>query len=130
VNPETRNWLASAEYDLETARQLLRAGRYLYVPVSCQQAVEKTLKALITESTGAHPPRIHDLKRLASLASAELESGMAEFIAELTLASGGARYPDDLQQALMQYPEPVARSYLERTEEVIACLRADPRLLP
>ena len=130
MNPETRNWLASAEYDLETARQLLMTGRFLYVTVSCQQAVEKTLKGLITESTGALPPRIHDLKRLAALADANLEPGMAEFIAELTLASGGARYPDDLQQALMEYPEPVARSYLQRTEGVIACLRTDPRLSP
>ena len=38
------------------------------------------------------------------------------------------RYPDDLSALVSQYPEAIARDYLERTKEVILWLRQDPRL--
>jgi len=42
-----RIWMDRVEYDLETARAMNKAGRYLYVLFMCQQAVEKALKALL-----------------------------------------------------------------------------------
>ena len=42
----TANWLASADYDLETADAMLKSRRYLYVVFMCHLALEKTLKAL------------------------------------------------------------------------------------
>lgn len=50
------DWLEQGTYDLETARAMLASGRYLYVLFCCQQAVEKTLKALIVHRTGEFPP--------------------------------------------------------------------------
>lgn len=44
---------------------MLASGRYLYVVFCCQQAVEKALKAVIVRKTGALPPRVHNLLRLA-----------------------------------------------------------------
>jgi hypothetical protein len=38
------------------------------------------------------------------------------------------RYPEDLQQIIAQYPESVARDYLEKTEEVLKWLREHPNL--
>lgn len=46
----TANWLASADYDLETADAMLKSRRYLYVVFMCHLALEKTLKALYTVS--------------------------------------------------------------------------------
>lgn len=130
MNPETRNWLASAEYDLDTAQQMLDSGRYIYVVFMCHLAVEKTLKALICESTKEAPPRSHDLPRLASLAKVALRPDLAQFIAQLTDASVSARYPDDLGEMVSRYPRQVSEDYLARTREVISWLRADPRLQP
>ncbi len=130
MNPETRNWLAGAEYDLGTAQQMLDSGRYLYVVFMCHLAVEKTLKALVCEDTNAAPPRSHDLQRLASLAKLTLRADLAQFITQLTDASITMRYPDDLARAISSYPRDVAERYLERTREVVTWLRADPRLQP
>ncbi|MBN1918828.1 MAG: HEPN domain-containing protein [Verrucomicrobia bacterium] len=66
------SWRQRAEYDLETARAMLDAGRSLYVLFCCQHAIEKALKALIVERTGELPPRIHNLPRLADAAGLEL----------------------------------------------------------
>lgn len=130
MNRETANWLASVQYDLDTAEYMQKTRRYLYVIFMCHLSIEKTLKALVCEATNASPPRIHDLSKLAALANVTLEPSQAQFIAQLTDANITTRYPDDLAQMVSQYPRAVARTYLERTREVITCLRADPRLNP
>lgn len=40
----SREWAERAQYDLDTADAMFKAGRYLYVLFCCQQAVEKVLK--------------------------------------------------------------------------------------
>jgi len=57
-------WMDRVEYDLETARAMNRAGRYLYVVFMCQQAVEKALKAILALEGKAIMP-IHRLPMLA-----------------------------------------------------------------
>jgi hypothetical protein len=52
----TENWLAQVEYDLTTAEHMLQGGRYLYVIFMCHLALEKVLKALVTEETQKLPP--------------------------------------------------------------------------
>jgi HEPN domain-containing protein len=37
------HWLERSNYDLETAKAMLGAKRYLYVAYMCQQAIEKLL---------------------------------------------------------------------------------------
>lgn len=119
--------MASAEYDLETAQKMLEAGRYVYVVFMCHLAVEKTLKALVCEVTGAPHPRTHNLLRLSSLAEIEAEPSDAEFMDLLVHACVAARYPD-LAQMAVRYSEQAARDSLERTGALIVWLRADPRL--
>lgn len=59
-------WIEMAEYDLETARAMLKTNRYLYVGFMCQQVIEKLFKAIITKN-GEMPPKTHNLIRLAEL---------------------------------------------------------------
>jgi len=33
MKPDTQNWIALSDYDLETARHMLTTGRYLYVVI-------------------------------------------------------------------------------------------------
>jgi HEPN domain-containing protein len=61
----TENWLAQVDYDLATAEHMLHAGRYIYVIFMSHLALEKTLKALVTEATQKLPPRTHNLIDLA-----------------------------------------------------------------
>jgi HEPN domain-containing protein len=78
-----RGWVDRARHDLDTARAMLSWGRYLYVVFCCQQAVEKARKAVIVRKTGALPPRIHNLLRLAETAGLEMRPAQRRFLGEL-----------------------------------------------
>lgn len=61
MRADTANWIATAEYDLQTAHHMLATGRYLYVVFCCHLALEKMLKAHVTEVTQSVPAKSHDL---------------------------------------------------------------------
>ncbi len=61
MRADTLNWIALAEYDLETARHMLETGRRIYVVFMCHLALEKMLKAHVTEATQTIPAKTHDL---------------------------------------------------------------------
>ncbi|HET7087843.1 MAG TPA: HEPN domain-containing protein [Anaerolineae bacterium] len=80
MRADTQNWIATAEYDLETARHMLATGRYLYVVFLCHLALEKMLKAHVA----AHSAR---LSRINSPRLSEADRGgasMAEATPQLT----------------------------------------------
>ena len=124
----TENWLAQVDYDLATAEHTLHVGRYIYVIFMSHLALEKMLKALVTEETRTLPPRTHNLIDLAQRSKLGLSQTQRDFIGKINNASIVTRYPDDLLEMVVQYPETVAREYLEQTKELIAWLRQDPRL--
>jgi len=128
VRPDTRNWIAMAEYDLETARHMLAAGRYPYVVFMCHLSLEKMLKAHVTEATQSVPAKSHDLIYLLKKSGLALSSDHIDFIGKINNASIPTRYPDDLQRMIGQYPEQIARDYLTQTEEVLEWLKRHPIL--
>lgn len=124
----TERWLAQVDYDLETAEHMLKAGRHIYAIFMCHLALEKMLKAVISEETQTLPPRTHNLIDLARRAKLAPSAQHQEFIGKLADASVATRYPEDLSELLPQYPEAVTQEYLKTTEEVITWIRQDPRL--
>jgi len=83
MRPETQVWLDDAEYDLQSARTMLDAGRYFFVVFMCHLAVEKTLKAIIVERHAIEPPKIHNLVRLATRAGLAVPPEHAPALDEL-----------------------------------------------
>jgi HEPN domain-containing protein len=128
VRPDTINWLDSAVYDIETAKYMLSSGRFIYVIFFCHLAIEKLLKALVSEITDEPAPRSHDLIYLAKRADIQLEPGQYEFVSKLNNASVPTRYPSDMQKILSEYTKQVASSYLKQTEEVTKWLKSHPKL--
>lgn len=122
------NWLATADYDLQTAAATLKSQRYLYVVFMCHLAMEKTLKATYAEALPDTPPRTHDLLFLVRALSLTVPKTHLDFIGIINNASIPTRYPEDLSRLVSQYPCRVATSYLARTTRVIKWLRKDPRL--
>jgi len=63
MNESVKYWLDIADYDIETARVMLKGGRYLYVGFMCHQVIEKALKSVIARdcADGEIPPTIHHL---------------------------------------------------------------------
>jgi HEPN domain-containing protein len=92
----TLNWLRSSEYDIKTAESLLRARRYVYVIFMCHLAVEKTLKAVISETSRTTPPRTHNLYRLLELGRIQLPEVHEAIVAQLNTMSTATRYPEDI----------------------------------
>ena len=88
-------------FDLEVhlfpASALTEADRHVYVLFCCQQAVEKALKALIIAQTGKLAPRIHNLPRLAELASVKPEAAQLDLMADLSNFYVQSRYPDEME---------------------------------
>ena len=124
----TENWLVQVDYDLATAEHMLHAGRYIYVVFMCHLALEKMLKALVTEETQMLPPRTHNLIDLAQQGKLNLSQAQRDFLGKINNASIATRYPADLAQLVAQYSALVVRDYLEQTQEIITWLRQDPRL--
>jgi hypothetical protein len=67
VNERIEYWIDLADYDIETAKAMLKSKRFLYVGLMCHQAIEKALKAIIVRDCQIDeiPPKIHDLSKLA-----------------------------------------------------------------
>ncbi|MDP2168066.1 MAG: HEPN domain-containing protein [Thermodesulfovibrionales bacterium] len=128
MKKETLNWIASSEYDLNTAEHMLKSGRYLYVIFVCHLSIEKLLKAIISEDTGKLPPKAHDLIYLASLAKLQPPESNLDFIGKINSASVVTRYPEDLSMAVSAYPKEIAEDYLARTKEALSWLKQDTRL--
>lgn len=123
LRKDTQNWIALAEYDLETARHMLASGRYLYVIFICHLALEKMLKAHVTEVTQEMPAKTHDLIYLIRKAGLKLPPEYLDFAGRINNASIPTRYPEDIQRALNDYPRPVAEEYLQKTEELLKWLK-------
>ncbi|MGQ9497419.1 MAG: HEPN domain-containing protein [Desulfotomaculales bacterium] len=120
---ETQEWVAQAEYDLETARAMYSAGRYIYTLFMCHLALEKILKAYVVERTTETPPKTHNLITLLRIGNPRLSKQHREFIAGIAAMGVTTRYPASLSRALKSYTKEVTREFLEQTEEVFACLK-------
>lgn len=128
MKDETKNWLAMVDYDLTTAREMFKTGRFVYVVFMCHLAIEKILKAVVCEETNKAPPRTHDLIYLVDLAGLELPRNLLDFAGIINNAAVVTRYPEDLAQLISSYSKEVTGRYLNRTLEIIGCLKQDVRL--
>ena len=128
MNKQTKNWLNMVEYDVTTAKHMFETGRYVYVIFMCHLAIEKMLKAIVCEETNKLPPKTHDLIYLINLTKAKLSEDLLDFIGIINNAGVVTRYPEDLSKLVVNYPKGIAKKYLDKTREVIQCIKQDSRL--
>ncbi|MDI6743653.1 MAG: HEPN domain-containing protein [Smithella sp.] len=88
-------WLRGAEYDLETAQAMLKAGRYPYALFMGHLAVEKLLKALAVKKTKEHAPSTHSLPVLAKKSEEEIPEEMIGLLARFMEFYKESRYPEE-----------------------------------
>ena len=128
MRKDTKSFLDSVEYDIQTAQHMVNTGRYIYVIFMCHLAIEKMLKAIVAETINRTPPKTHNLIYLLKLAEIQVPSEYFEFITKINNASIITRYPEDFSKLVVSYPEEVAKKYLTTTKEVILCLKENERL--
>jgi len=125
LNDRISYWLEIAEYDLETARDMLAAGRYLYVGFMCHQVIEKTLKAAVA-NTGEFPPKSHRLRMLAELAGVydRMDETQRNFLNLLEPLNIEARYPGEKSRISSELNADRSLSIMKQTQEVYEWIKA------
>jgi HEPN domain-containing protein len=124
MNQDVKYWGDLSKYDIDTAKAMLESGRYLYVLFTCQQSVEKLLKALVVQNTKKFPPKIHDLVKLSNIADIDVESDQKEFLAKLNYYYLETRYPNELSEISKQIKKDTALTFLKNTKKLLKWLKS------
>ena len=118
MKKEIKNWLDSAQYDLESAEHMFDSSRYIYTIFMCHLAIEKVLKAKAEENTGNKPPKTHNLLYLVKLAKISLSEEMLQFIGDINNLSIVTRYPEDFNEMLKSFSKERTKLFLNKSKEV------------
>lgn len=115
---ETEYWLDLAKYDLETAKVMNDAKRYLYVGFMCHQVIEKALKAYYSSRFKDAPPYTHNLGLLAQKAGlysvlSEEQKNFLDFLEPLNIE---ARYPTQKNKLLGLLTSAKCADIIRKTE--------------
>lgn len=113
-------WIDIADYDLGTAEDLYKSGRWLYVAFMCHQVIEKTLKAYWCATRDDDPPYIHHLANLAIRSNLyeQMTEDQQEFIAMLMPMNIEARYPEYKQKLSANLNQEICQRIIEQTKQL------------
>jgi HEPN domain-containing protein len=120
-----QNWLKLAEYDFVTAKAMLQTGRYLYVVFTCQQTIEKMLKAIYVKEKGETPPYSHNLLKLIAYWSyySKVEEKRISFLEMLNSFYIESRYSEEIRELSRIVSKRKAEEILKKTEELFLWLK-------
>lgn len=123
MEKDVKYWLDLSEYDIKTADAMFKARRYLYVLFTCQQSIEKILKALVTKNTKQFPPKTHDLLKLAGLSKIDIDKTKKEFLLRLSFYYIETRYPQEIAKIPKDINRKMAFEYLKNTKALYRWLK-------
>ena len=127
LNKTIAYWIGLSDYDIETAKAMLTAGRYLYVGFMCHQVIEKALKAVISRDCeeGEIPPKIHNLSKLAIKAKLfdQMSAEQQDFIEEVNPLNVEARYPEYKDEIAAGLDKENCKGLIKRTEELLCWIK-------
>ena len=119
-------WKDIAQYDLNTAKAMYKAGRWLYVVFMCQQAIEKLSKGLYLLFIDDNIPRIHDINSLMTKFEDKLPAPIDDnkrlFFAKLSAFYLNNRYPEYRERLSKSLNQEDAQDILKNTKEAFAWL--------
>jgi HEPN domain-containing protein len=121
IGEKYQYWLSYAKNDMDTAEAMFSAGRWLYVLVTCQQALEKMAKGLYLLYVDDNIPRIHDINAIITRFEDKLpepagdaRSDLFENLSKYYLRS---RYPDYANDLSAVVSQETAKDILDKTKE-------------
>lgn len=116
MEEEFNLWLEKAKESLDDAIYSLRSHRYSLAAFSCQQALEKLLKAAIIKLKKERPRKIHDLLPLMKESGLDVPEEYIPEIAKISKFYFLVRYPD-INKKFFTTAE-IAKITLEKTKEI------------
>jgi HEPN domain-containing protein len=119
-------WFELAQYDLESAEAMFITGRWFYVVIMCQQAIEKLCKGLYTLYVNDNVPKIHNIKQVfmcfEDKLSVTIDDDKYNLFDTLSAHYLTTRYPDFTKQINRQMGKNETEALLEKTKEVFSWL--------
>lgn len=123
MKSKTKTWLEIAQNDLRFAESILKnKNRPYYAVHFCHQAIEKILKAIITEKTEELPPRTHNLQILYQKTHLELPTNLQNFLYSLSPHYLATKYPEDITKLYKSYTPAYGNKTLKQTKELFKWL--------
>lgn len=122
MNEHGTYWLTTAHYDMDTAKAMQRARRYLYVGFLCHLTIEKALKGSIASvDEDSFPAKIHNLIRLAENCPLreELSEDQWDLLAALNPLNIEARYPSIRESISSSLDRDKCKALIAETEELL-----------
>ncbi|HNS21540.1 MAG TPA: HEPN domain-containing protein [Sedimentisphaerales bacterium] len=119
VDQQAKYWTTGSAEDLAAAESLIEKGHLRHGLFFAHLALEKMLKAHVTQQTRTMPPRIHGLARLAAMAGLKLNGEQMDLLREFGVYQIEGRYPDAEQ---IKVDGNLARDELCRAKEMLAWL--------
>lgn len=116
-------WLKQADYDLGTAKAMLRTRRYIYTVFMCHLAIEKALKGIYAKKFRENPSKTHNLNYLCEKINLEIPEKFQDFIDNLNNLSVPTRYPDELERLLRDFKKGVTKKTYNQTKELLQWLK-------
>src|SRR3972149_9615828 len=109
-------WKTSSDEDFAAAKALLEKGHLRHCLFFAHLALEKMLKAHVTQRTKDIPPRIHNLVRLSENAELSLTGEQASFLRSFDMYQMEGRYPDSV---LANLESKTAKEKIAVTKEIL-----------
>lgn len=88
-------WFISSQEKAKTAKTLYKNERYADCLFFAHLMIEKSLKALVVQTTKNHAPAIHNLNRLVEISKLKLTKQELSLLAFTNEFNMQARYPDE-----------------------------------
>jgi HEPN domain-containing protein len=118
-------WIKSAEHDLDTAESLYTAGKYDWCLFIGHLVLEKMIKAIfVIAHDNKVPPKIHNLVKLAELASIKLTLEQKIFLDEVNDFNLETRYPDFNFEFYKICTATYTKKYLDLIKEFYSWLKS------
>ena len=115
IEKHVYHWRTGAEEDLVVAKDLINSSHIRHGLFFLHLCLEKLLKAHVCHATKDLAPPIHNLPRLARLASLTFESEQNELLADLNSFNIEGRYPELLNPSPSKIE---ATDYLAKVEDM------------
>jgi HEPN domain-containing protein len=111
-------WFFQSDYDLETAFDMFKSGRFVYCIFMCHLSIEKALKGLLVKTKDEFPPKTHSLIFFVEKMGLKIPDAYYEFLFTLNKISVPTRYPEDLKKLFSSYTEERTNEILNKTKTV------------
>lgn len=120
---DSKEWIAQALYDYETAKIMFSSKRNWYAVFMCHMALEKALKGVFHKTKNTIPPKTHNLIYLLNKIGIKPAIAVAEFIIELSEANIATRYPEEMSKLTAIYTKEKTSTILDSTLEALEWIK-------